>query len=67
MGEAICTVIALLFMFGSFSIFMSIITEKHYERPIKDDVTDFAIANELIDHMGGDEEDFEVDEDLLED
>ena len=67
MGEAICTVIGFLFLFGSFSIFMSIITEKHYDVPIKDDVTDFVIAKELTEHMAGHEDDFYVDEDLLED
>ena len=65
MGELICTVIGLLFLFGSFSIFMSIITEKHYATPVSDNVTDFVIAKELTEHITEDE--VFVDEDLLED
>ena len=34
MGELICTIIGLLFLFGSFSIFMSIIVDKHDEDPL---------------------------------
>ena len=67
MGELICTVIGLLFLFGSFSIFMSIITEKDYDTPVNDNVTDLVIAKELTEHITEDEDDFYVDEDLLED
>ena len=53
MGEAICTIIALLFIFGSISIFMSIITDKHYHEPVKhsavdDDLDDIIIADEFL-------------------
>ena len=53
MGEAICTIIALLFIFGSVSIFMSFITDKHYHRPVKhsaidDDLEDIIIAAEFM-------------------
>ena len=53
MGEAICTIIALLLIFGSVSIFMSLITDKHYHRPVKhsavdNDLTDVMIAEELF-------------------
>ena len=52
MGEFICTVIGLLFLFGSVSIFMSLITDKHYEQPVKhsaidNDLDDIIVANEL--------------------
>lgn len=52
MGEFICTVIGLLFLFGSVSIFMSLITDKHYEQPVKhsaidNDLDDMIVANEL--------------------
>ncbi len=53
MGEAICTIIGLLFIFGSISIFMSLITEKHDSKPVKhsaidNDLTDVIIADELF-------------------
>ena len=53
MGEAICVIIGLLFLFGSVSIFMSLITDKHYERPVKhsavdNDLDDIIIASELL-------------------
>ncbi len=53
MGEAICTIIGLLFIFGSISIFMSIITDKHYYRPVKhsaidNDLADVIIADEFL-------------------
>ena len=65
MGEAICTVIGLLFIFGSISIFMSIITDKHYYRPVKHG----AIDNDLSDAIIADQvfnDDIEIDKDLLE-
>jgi len=40
MGELICTVLGLLFLFGSFSIFMSMITDKHYQQPVKHSAID---------------------------
>ena len=54
MGEAFCTIIGLLFMFGSISIFMSVITDKHYTHPVKhsaidNDLADVIIADELFD------------------
>ena len=53
MGEAVATVIGLLFLFGSVSIFMSLIVEKHYTRPVKhsaidNDLTDVIIAEDLF-------------------
>ena len=52
MGELLCTVIGLLFIFGSVSIFMSMITDKHYEHPVKhsndNDLDDMIIAEELF-------------------
>tara|TARA_B100001778_G_scaffold302117_1_gene278565 strand:- start:1603 stop:1782 length:180 start_codon:yes stop_codon:yes gene_type:complete len=53
MGEIICTIIGLLFIFGSVSIFMSMITDKHYEHPVKhsaidNDLEDMMIAEELF-------------------
>ena len=55
MGEAICAAIGILFIFGSVSIFMSLITEKHYHRPVKhsaidNDLEDIIIADELFDN-----------------
>ena len=61
MGEAICTIIGLLFIFGSLSIFMSMITDKHYDKPVKHS----AIDNDLADVMIADE--VFIDDDLLED
>ena len=54
MGEAICTIIGLLFIFGSISIFMSMVTDKHYHHPVKhsaidNDLADVIIADELFD------------------
>ena len=54
MGEAICTIIGLLFIFGSISIFMSMVTDKHYHHPIKhsavdNDLADVIIADEIFD------------------
>ena len=65
MGEAICAIIGLLFIFGSISIFMSLITDKHYHKPVKhsaidNDLADVMIVNEVFD------DDIEIDEDLLE-
>jgi len=61
MGEAICTIIGLLFIFGSLSIFMSMITDKHYHKPVKHS----AIDNDLADVMIADE--VFINDDLLED
>jgi energy-converting hydrogenase Eha subunit F len=54
MGEIFCTIIGLLFIFGSISIFASLIAEKHYERPVKhsaidNDLADVIIADDLFD------------------
>jgi len=54
MGEALATVIGLVFMFGSISIFISLIVEKHDRTPVKhsaidNDLTDVMIADELFD------------------
>ena len=54
MGEALATIIGLLFMFGSISIFISLIVEKHHTMPVKhsaidNDLTDVMIADELFD------------------
>lgn len=52
MGELFATVLGLLFLGGSISIFMSFITDKHYEKPVKhsaidDNLDDIIVANEL--------------------
>ena len=54
MGELISTVIGILFLWGSISIFISLIVEKHDTRPVKhsaidNDLTDVMIADELFD------------------
>lgn len=64
-GEVLCTVIGMLFIFGSISIFMSIITDKHYYHPVKhsavdNDLADVIIADEVF------EDDIHIDDDLLE-
>ncbi len=66
MGEAICTIIGLLFVFGSISIFMSLITDKHYYKPVKHGAIDDDIADVMIVDQVFNDNDFEVDEDLLE-
>jgi hypothetical protein len=66
MGEAICTIIGLLFVFGSISIFMSLITDKHYYKPVKHGVIDDDVADVMIVDQVFNDNDFEVDEDLLE-
>jgi len=53
MGEVMATIIGLLFMFGSISIFISLIVEKHHTKPVKhsaidNDLTDVIIADELF-------------------
>lgn len=63
MGEVIATIIGLLFMFGSFSMFVSLIVEKHYITPVKhsavdNDLADVIIVDQVLD-------DIEIDEDLL--
>ena len=69
MGEAICTIIGLLFIFGSVSIFMSVVTDKHYHRPVKhsaidNDLEDVIKYNVVVDEVF--EDDVEIDDDLLE-
>jgi len=54
MGEIVATVIGLLFIFGSISIFTSLIVEKHDSTPVKhsaidNDLTDVIIADEFFD------------------
>ena len=54
MGEAIATIIGLIFMIGSLSVFLSLIVEKHDTIPVKhsaidNDLTDVIIAEELFD------------------
>ena len=60
MGEAICTIIGLLFIFGSVSIFMSVVTDKHYYRPVKhsaidNDLADVNKYNTVVDEVFEDE------------
>lgn len=66
MGEALCTIIGLLFIFGSISIFMSIITEKHYTHPVKHSAIDNDLADVIIADQVFNDDDIEIDEDLLE-
>lgn len=54
MGETIATIAGLLFLYGSISIFISLIVEKHEDKPVKhsaidDDLTDLIIADEFLD------------------
>jgi len=61
MGELICTIIGLLFLFGSFSIFMSVIVDKHDEDPVQHGILDKNAEDVmLVDEVF-------IDEDLLED
>lgn len=51
MAEAFLTIVGLLFMFGSISIFISMIVEKHHYRPLpipNGERSDFAIAGEIL-------------------
>ena len=67
MGEAICTIIGLLFIFGSMSIFMSLITDKHYHKPVKHSAIDNDLADVMIVDQVFNDDDIQIDEDLLED
>ena len=67
MGEAICTIIALLFIFGSMSIFMSLITDKHYHKPVKHSAIDNDLEDVMIVDQVFNDDDIQIDEDLLED
>ena len=66
MGEALCTIIGLLFIFGSISIFMSIITEKHYTHPVKHSAIDNDLADVIIADQVFNDDDIQIDEDLIE-
>jgi len=66
MGEAICTIIGLLFIFGSISIFISTVTDKHYHHPVKHSAIDNDLADVMIVDQVFDEDNIEIDEDLLE-
>lgn len=51
MAEALLTIIGLLFIVGSVSIFTSLIVDKHHYRPLpipNGDRSDFAIAGEVL-------------------
>ncbi len=51
MAEAFLTIVGLLFMLGSISIFVSIVVDKHHYRPLpipNGDRSDFAIAGEVL-------------------
>jgi hypothetical protein len=61
MGEIFCTIIGLLFIFGSISIFASLITEKHYEHPVRHSVIDNDLEDVIIaDELFMDEEELDV-------
>lgn len=54
MGELISTIIGLLVVVGSFSLFRSLIADKHYQQPMKqnsidDDAVDVILMNEVFD------------------
>ena len=66
MGELICTIVGLLFIFGCISIFMSIVTDKHYHHPVKHSAIDNDLADVMIVDQVFDEDNIEIDEDLLE-
>mgnify|MGYP001225763150 CR=1 FL=1 len=56
MGEVIATIIGLLFIFGSLSVFMSFIADKHHHCPVKhsaidNDLTDVIIVDDLFDDV----------------
>jgi len=66
MGEIVCIIIGFLFLFGSISTFMSLITEKHYTHPVKHSAIDNDLADVIIaDHIFNND-DIEIDDDLLE-
>jgi hypothetical protein len=51
MAEAFLTIVGLLFMLGSISIFISMVVDKHHYRPLpipNGDRSDFAIAGEVL-------------------
>ncbi len=66
MGEAIATTIGLLFMFGSISIFISLIVEKHHTRPVKHSAIDNDLADVIIADQIFNNDDIKIDDDLLE-
>ncbi len=66
MGEAICAIIGLLFVFGSISIFMSLITDKHYYQPVRHSAVDNDLADVIIADQVFNDNDIEIDDDLLE-
>ena len=66
MGEAIATIIGLLFIFGSISIFMSLVTDKHYYQPVKHSAVDNDLADVIIADQVFNDDDIEIDDDLLE-
>lgn len=54
MGELISTIIGLLVVVGSFSLFRNLIADKHYQQPMKqnsidDDAVDVILMNEVFD------------------
>ena len=61
MGEIFCTIIGLLFIFGSISIFARLITEKHYEHPVRHSVIDNELEDvKIADELFMDEEELDV-------
>jgi hypothetical protein len=54
MGELLATVLGLLFICGSVSIFTSLIADKHYQKPMKensldDDAIDVILMDDVFD------------------
>jgi hypothetical protein len=53
LGDIVATVIALLFLFGSVSMFIGTIVDKHYNKPVKhsaiDNNLDDVIISEVFD------------------
>ncbi len=48
MGEAVCTIIGRVCLWGAVSVFMSLITEKHHTRPVKHSAIDNDLADVMI-------------------
>lgn len=63
MAEAFLSIAGLLFLFGSISIFTSIIVEKHHYKPLpmpNGDRSDFAIAGEVLRESDLDDDDIDA-------
>ena len=48
LGDLVATVIALLFLFGAISMFISTIADKHYHKPVKHSAIDNDLEDVII-------------------